>query len=334
MLPSPLPDRAIEARTRRSRGAGTPSSPSTRRRAATRQRVRRIPQASQRAPRPRRGTAPRGSRAHERPVADAVRAPIRPNGLTHVFLVGLVVALEPADAAVAFEDEQVRGDAVEEPAVVADDDDAAGKVEERLLERAQRVHVEIVRRFVQQQHVAAGAQELREMHTVPFAAREISHFLLLIGAAEVEGRGVRPRIPSPRPDLDALLAAGDLFPHVLRGVERVAALRDVRELDRLADAQRPCVDLLLSSDEPEECGLARAVRADDADDAAAREREAQVIEQELVAVRLADALRFDDDVTEPRSRRDRDLELALAELRVFGEKALVGLDARLALRLT
>src|SRR2546428_4845247 len=170
MLPSPLPDRAIEARTRRSRGAGTPSSPSTRRRAATRQRVRRIPQASQRAPRPRRGTAPRGSRAHERPVADAVRAPIRPNGLTHVFLVGLVVALEPADAAVAFEDEQVRRDAVQEPAVVADYGHAPGEIEHGLLERTQRVDVQIVRRLVEQEHVPARTQELREMHAVALAA--------------------------------------------------------------------------------------------------------------------------------------------------------------------
>src|SRR5580765_2627142 len=49
-------------------------------------------------------------------------------------LVILVVPLEPHDLAVAFEGEHVRGDAVEEPAIVADDHGTAGEIEERLLE--------------------------------------------------------------------------------------------------------------------------------------------------------------------------------------------------------
>src|SRR5205814_959362 len=60
----------------------------------------------------------------------------------------------------------------------------------------------------------------------------------------------------------------------------------------------------------------------------------QVVEEKLVAVGLADALGLDDDVAEPWSGRDRDLELALAELGVFREEALVRVDARLAFRLT
>ena len=38
-----------------------------------------------------------------------------------------------------------------------------------------------------------------------------------------------------------------------------------------------------------------------------------------------------DDVAETRTRRDKDLELAFAKLRVFGQKTLVRLDAGLAL---
>src|SRR2546426_11526288 len=164
------------------------------------------------------------SGAHERPVADAVGTPVGADGLAHVLLVRLVVALEPADAAVAFKDEQVRRDAVEEPAVVADDDDAAREIEYRLLKRAQRVDVEVIRRFVQEQHVSARAQELREMHAVPLAPGEITHLLLLIGTAKVQRRGVRARVPGPRADLDVLLTARDLFPDVLVWIERVARL--------------------------------------------------------------------------------------------------------------
>ena len=72
-----------------------------------------------------------------------------------VGLVVLVVALEPDHLAVALEREHVRRDAVEEPAIVADDDRAAGEVEQRLFERAQRVDVEVVGRLVEQQQVAA-----------------------------------------------------------------------------------------------------------------------------------------------------------------------------------
>src|SRR5687767_10979973 len=65
--------------------------------------------------------------------------PVRDGGVDAeaAFLVFLVigeVALEPFHVAVALEGEDVRGDAVEEPAVVADDDRAAGVVLERLLE--------------------------------------------------------------------------------------------------------------------------------------------------------------------------------------------------------
>ncbi len=90
-------------------------------------------------------------------------------------LVGLVVlevALEPFDVAVALEGEDVGGDAVEEPAVVADDHGAAGEILQRLLERAQRLDVEVVGRLVEQQQVGARAQHLGEMHAVALAARQ------------------------------------------------------------------------------------------------------------------------------------------------------------------
>src|SRR5437763_14668874 len=171
------------------------------------------------------------------------------------------------------------------------------------------------------------------MHAVALAAGEIPHFLLLVCAAEVEGRRVRPRVSGPRADLDVLLAAGELRPLSLRRIKRAARLRNVGELYRIADTQRSPVDLLFAGDEPKERGLAGTVRTDHPDDAAAREGKAQVVEEELVAVRLADALGLDDDVAEARTGRDRDLELALAELGVFCEQALVRVDARLAFRL-
>src|SRR5262249_25511248 len=66
-----------------------------------------------------------------------------------VLFIILEVAFKPFDMAVAFEGQDVRRDAVEEPAIMADDDRAAGEILQRLFERTQRVDVEIVGRFVE-----------------------------------------------------------------------------------------------------------------------------------------------------------------------------------------
>src|SRR5262245_45884615 len=176
------------------------------------------------------------SGADERLVLDAVR-------LERVGAAGLLDpvgvlgprALEPRDLAVALEGEDVRGDAVEEPAVVADHDRAAGEVEQRLLERAQRVDVEVVRRLVQQENVAAGTEQLREMDAVALAARELADRLLLVAALEVEPTRVLPRVHLTPAELDRVPAAADLLPDRVLGLERGARLVDVCELHRVAD---------------------------------------------------------------------------------------------------
>ena len=159
-------------------------------------------------------------------------------------LVGLEVALEPAHLRVAFEREHVGGDPVEEPAVVGDDDGAAGERQQRLLERAQRVDVEVVGRLVEQQQVAAGAQQLGEVEAVALAARELADLLLLVGALEVEAGDVGAAVDGPVAERDLIGAARDLLPDGLGRVEVVARLVDVGELDGLAEPQRARVGLL------------------------------------------------------------------------------------------
>jgi hypothetical protein len=60
--------------------------------------------------------------------------------------------------------------AVEKPAVVRDHDRAAREAHQRLLERTQRLDVEVVGRLVEQEDVRPLAQELREVDAVPLAA--------------------------------------------------------------------------------------------------------------------------------------------------------------------
>ena len=68
------------------------------------------------------------------------------------------------------ERQNVRRDAVQKPAVVADDHYAAGKIQDRFFQRPQRVDIQVVSGLIQQQQVGAAPQQLGQMHAVPFSA--------------------------------------------------------------------------------------------------------------------------------------------------------------------
>ena len=135
----------------------------------------------------------------------------------------------------------------------------------------------------------------------------VPDLLLLVGALEVEGGAIGARIHLALAEQDDVVAAGDFLPDVLLAVERVARLVDIAELHRLADLDRARVRLLLPGDHAEQRGLAGAVRTDHADDAAGRQLEGEIVDQQLVAVALGEALEVDDVLAEPLGDRDDDL---------------------------
>ena len=111
---------------------------------------------------------------NERLVRDAVQLErLGPAGLGHPGGILPPGSLEPNDLAVALEREDVRRDSVEEPAIVADHDGTAGEVEQSLLERTQRVDVEVVGRLVEQEQVAAALEQLRQVDPVSLATGEV-----------------------------------------------------------------------------------------------------------------------------------------------------------------
>src|SRR3954454_12425116 len=97
---------------------------------------------------------------------------VRPESPYLIGLVFLEIALEPLDMAVALEGEDVGGEAVEEHAVMRDDHGAAGEVLQRILERAERLGVEVVGRLVEEKDVGAGLEQLGEVDAVALAAGE------------------------------------------------------------------------------------------------------------------------------------------------------------------
>ena len=72
----------------------------------------------------------------------------------------------------AVELDDAGGDAIEEAAVVGDDDDAALEVDQQLLEPLDGVEVEVVGRLVEQQHVGGRHQRLRQGDALAGAAGE------------------------------------------------------------------------------------------------------------------------------------------------------------------
>ena len=110
--------------------------------------------------------------------------------LDTVGLIGLEVALEPIPVARilvgALPRQNVRGDAVQEHTVVANDHRAARELEQRRFERGQRLDVEVIRGLVEKQQVAALLERERQVQTVALATGEYASALLLVLALKAK----------------------------------------------------------------------------------------------------------------------------------------------------
>src|SRR6185503_16466075 len=102
---------------------------------------------------------------------------------------------------------------------------------------------------------------------------------------------------------------------------------------RRSDPNFARISLFLAGQYSEERCLARAVRTDDADDAALRQLEAELLEQQLLAIRLGHTVRFDDKLAEPGTGRDVDLVGLVTRLELARAQLLESLHPRLALGL-
>ena len=158
--------------------------------------------------------------------------------------------------------------------------------------------------------------------------------LLLVTTLEVEAADVGARrrlITAHRQDVGAVR---DFFEHGLVGGQCIAALVHVSQLDRRADLDGARVRLLLAREHAEQRRLTRTVRADDADDRARRNREAEIVDQQAIAVALADVLEFDHFIAQALAGRDEDF-LRFVALLVFLTVQLVKAgQTRLRLGLT
>ena len=227
-----------------------------------------------------------------------------------------VVALE-RDAAAAVELEDPLRDVVEEVAVVGDRHDRARVLLEEALEPVDRFGIEVVGRLVEQQQVGVAEEEPGECHATLLPAGQLRDVGVVGRAAQGVHRDVDVALEVPgigRGDLvlegrllgaDLLVVGVGVGPGghdrvvlVDEGLDLGHAVHDVAldvlgrvELGLLAQvadgeagrqprlAGEPVVE---PGHDPEEGGLAGAVRADDADLGARVERDRDVLEDRLV----------------------------------------------------
>ena len=152
-------------------------------------------------------------------------------------------------------------------------------------------------------------QHLGQLDAVALPARELADLLLLVAALEAEAGHVGAPVQLAPADDHPVGAPGDLVEDGGVRRQRVPRLVDVGQLDRGADGEAARVGLLLADDHAEQGGLAGAVGADDAHDAAGREEERQVVDEQPVAVALDHARRVDHLVAQAGPGRDGDLHL-------------------------
>ena len=104
-----------------------------------------------------------------------------------------------AQPAVAEHRDEPVADALEEVAVVRDHEQRAGPAVEQVLERGERLDVEVVGRLVEQQHVRLGHQQAHQLQPAPLAAGQVADRRPLPLAGEAEPLEQLARASSPCP---------------------------------------------------------------------------------------------------------------------------------------
>ena len=135
-------------------------------------------------------------------------------------------------------------------------------------------------------------------------------------------------------DLHEVSTARNFFPDILVGIKRIAALVNKAQMDGIADHNFAAIGRFLAGNQTKQRRFTRTVRANHADNAARRDSEGQVFEQQLVAIGLGDIVDLDHLAAKAFGVLDDDL--GLTDCAVFGRfnQLLKALDTRLGFGLS
>ena len=152
------------------------------------------------------------------------------------------------------------------------------------------------------------------MQAPSFTAREHTHELLLVAALKVKASEIGARGHRKLSDLKDVLAVGDRVKHGLVVRERIAKLRDSRQLHGVAEHNFTRVRFFLAVYHLKERRLTGAVGTDHTHNGARGHREGKVVNQQAVAEPLRDVMKLNDFVPEALCDRNKDFIRFIAAL--------------------
>jgi hypothetical protein len=217
---------------------------------------------------------------------------------------------------------------------VADDHHRARELQQGVFQSTQGFHVQVVRGFVQQQHIAAFDEGFGQVQTTAFTTGERANLFLLVATVEVEAPAIREAGHLELAHVDDVQAARDVFPHGFVVVQVIAVLVHKGHAHGLANLDLAAVGLLFACDQLEQGRFTRAVGADDAHNGARRHLKAQVVDQQTVAKGLADVLELEHLVAQTLGHRNENFLGLVALLVVVVAQLFEAGQTGLALGLT
>ena len=161
----------------------------------------------------------------------------------------------------AFRGDGLRHDVVEKRAIVADQQQGAGVVDQHRFEQLERIDVEIVGGFVEHQHVRRPGKQSGEQQSIALAARQHADRRICAPAVEQEIVEVTRDVLAAFADLDPIRARIHRLGQCAFGIELLAQLVEIRHLQIGTAFDEPGIRLECADDQLDHRGLAGAVRA-------------------------------------------------------------------------
>ena len=191
------------------------------------------------------------------------------------------------ETSVAFRHHDARRHAVEEIAVVTDDQRGPRVVREQFLQQVQRFEIKVVRRLVQHQQIRRRRHRLRQHQTAALAAREHANRRAHLLGREQKFPHIAAHMPRDAIDRDRIAAPVGQE----RGERRFRRQHRAPLVERLheqiaAQLHFAAVGRQSPGQEIQQRRLARAVRADNADAVAAQDPHGEIAHDCLRAVAL------------------------------------------------
>ena len=201
---------------------------------------------------------------------------------------------------------------------MADQDQGAVIGLEQLFQLVERIHVEVVGRFVEDQHVGGLGEGAGQQQAVALAARQGRDRLAQLALLEQEVLGVGGDVFGDAADQHAVAAAGGQG--VPQGHVAAQARPRLVEIDGFEvgpQFDRALVGRELAEQDLDQGGLARPVGADDGQPVAADDAGGEGFDHRAVAEGLGDPLQVRDQLAGGSTGVDTEIELARDILEPF-----------------